>query len=230
MKQKILFVLTSHDILGNTNQKTGYHFSEMTHVWKTFHDAGYEIDLISPQGGNAPIDSFDLSDDISKEFWDHPLYQPKVQNTLIPSAINPEEYVAIYFPGGHGAMFDLPQHKEIAQITATIYENGGVVGAVCHGPAGILNVKLSNDKYLVEVKKVNAYTNLEETNKGLDKIVPFLLETELLNRGAKFESSPPKHPHVVEDARLVTGQNPASAKGVGEMMLQIQQNQQLEME
>lgn len=123
------------------------------------------------------------------------------------------------FAGGHGTMWDFADNTELAKITADIYENGGVVGAVCHGPAGLVNVKLSNGKYLVDGKKINAFTNEEETAVKLEKVVPFLLESKLIERGAKFEKSGLWQPHVTVDQRVVTGQNPQSAKGVGEAIL-----------
>src|SRR5690606_20733211 len=130
---------------------------------------------------------------------------------------------AIHYAGGHGTMWDFPDNKELAAIAARIYENNGIVSAVCHGPAGLVNVQLSNGKYLIEGKKINAFTNEEETAVKLDKVVPFLLETKLIERGAKFEKSGLWQPHVVIDQRLVTGQNPQSAKEVGMAVLKLLQ-------
>jgi len=220
MKQKkILFVVTSHDTKGSTGQPTGFYLDEAAHPWAVLHDAGYEIDFVSPKGGKAPVDGFDLKDPVNKRFWEDSTYRPKIENTLRPDEVKPEDYMAIHFVGGHGAMWDLPQNDALAQIAARIYEQQGIVSAVCHGPAGLVNIKLSNGKYLVEGKKVNGFTNEEEIAVGLDKVVPFLLEDKLKERGAHFEKSGLWQSHVVADQRLVTGQNPASAHAVGEKML-----------
>ncbi len=217
--KKILFVVTSHDKKGDTGQPTGYYLSEVSHPWEVLHNAGYEIDFVSPKGGKAPVDGFDLKDPINKKFWENDVYHHKVENTLKPSEINPSNYVAIHFAGGHGAVWDLPDNAEIASIATKIYENNGIVSAVCHGPAGIVNIKLSNGKYLVDGKKVNAFTNEEETAVGLEKVVPFLLEDKLKERGVIFEKSGVWQSHVVTDQRLVTGQNPQSAEAVGKAVL-----------
>lgn len=216
MKKKILFVVTSHDKKGDTGAATGFYLSEVSHPWDVLTQAGYEIDFVSPKGGKAPVDGFDLTDPINKKFWDNTEYHHKVNNTMKPSEVNPNDYVAIHFAGGHGAMWDLADNTEIAAIATKIYENNGVISAVCHGPAGLVNIKLNNGKYLVDGKKVNAFTNEEETAVKLEKVVPFPLETQLIARGAKFEKSGLWQQHVAIDDRLITGQNPQSAHAVGE--------------
>lgn len=216
MKKKILFVVTSHDKKGSTNEKTGYFLGEVAHPWKVLTDAGYEIDFVSPLGGNPPVDGFDLNDATNKAFWENAYYHQKITNSLKPSQVNPADYVAVYYAGGHGAMWDLPNDTAIAKITAAIYEQNGIVAAVCHGPAGLVNVKLSNGTYLVSGKKLNGFTNEEETIVGLTKVVPFLLEDKLKERGGIFEKSAPWQTHAVTDQRLITGQNPQSATAVGE--------------
>lgn len=217
--KKILFVLSSHDQLGNTGKKTGYYLSEVAHPWHVLKNAGYEIDFVSPQGGNPPVDGFDLKDSINNVFWTDSLYQVKLKNSMKPVDVKAEDYVAIHYAGGHGTMWDFADNTELAAIAAKIYENGGVVSAVCHGPAGLVNIKLSNGKYLVEGKKINGFTNEEEVAVKLDKVVPFLLETKLIERGAIFEKSGMWQPHTVVDQRVVTGQNPQSATKVGEAVL-----------
>lgn len=219
MDKKVLIVVTSHDKKGNTGQPTGYYLSEVSHPWEVLHNAGYEIDIVSPKGGKAPVDGFNLEDPINKKFWDNSKYRNKIENTLRPSEIKTEEYSAIIYAGGHGTMWDFADNTELAKIASKIYENNGVVGAVCHGPAGLVNIKLNNGKYLVNGKKINAFTNEEEVAVGLDKIVPFMLESKLIERGAIFEKSGLWQVHVTVDQRVVTGQNPASAHGVGEAVL-----------
>lgn len=216
MNKKILFVVTSHGEKGNTGQKTGYYLSEVSHPWKVLVEAGYEIDFVSPKGGNPPVDGFNLDDPTNKEFWENEKYHKKITHSLKPSEVKVSDYAAIFYAGGHGAMWDLPTDEAIAQIAAQIYEHNGIVGAVCHGPAGLVNIKLSNGKYLIDGKKVNGFSNEEETIVGLTKVVPFMLEDKLKEHGGIYEKSAPWQVHVTVDQRLITGQNPQSAAEVGE--------------
>jgi putative intracellular protease/amidase len=218
MKKKILFVVTSHDKKGDTGENTGYYLGEVSHPWEVLHKAGYEIDFVSPKGGTPPVDGFDLKDPVNKEFWESK-DKNKIDNSLKPSQVNPSEYCTIFYAGGHGAMWDFADNKELADIASKIYENGGIVAAVCHGPAGLVNIKLNNGKYLVDGKKINAFTNEEESEVKLTNVVPFLLEDKLKEKGAKFEKSGFWQNHVVNDQRVITGQNPQSAKSVGETIL-----------
>lgn len=218
MKQKILFVVTSHDKKGSTGEATGYYLAEVSHPWKVLTDAGYEIDFVSPKGGNPPVDGFDLSDPDNKAFWEDSLYHNKISHSLKPSEVKPGDYAAIYYAGGHGAMWDLPDNKAIAGIASAIYEKKGIVAAVCHGPAGLLAIRLANGHYLVDGKKVNGFSNEEEALVKLSDVVPFLLEDQLKKRGGIYEKSGPWQEHVVVDQRLITGQNPQSAKAVGEAL------------
>lgn len=219
MKKKILFVVTSHDKKGSTNEKTGYYLDEVSHPWEVLHKAGYEIDFVSPKGGTPPVDGFDLKDPVNKEFWENKEYRNKIDHSLTPSQVNAKDYSTIFYAGGHGAMWDLADNKELADIASTVYENGGIVAGVCHGPAGLVNIKLNNGKYLVDGKKINAFTNEEESAVKLTDVVPFLLENKLKERGAQFEKSGLWQNHVVSDQRVITGQNPQSAKSVGEAIL-----------
>jgi putative intracellular protease/amidase len=219
MKKKILFVVTSHDKKGSTGEDTGYYLGEVSHPWEVLHKAGYEIDFVSPKGGTPPVDGFDLKDPVNKEFWENTEYKNKIDHSLQPSQVNPDNYSAILYAGGHGAMWDFADNTELAGIASKIYENGGIVSAVCHGPAGLVNIKLNNGKYLVDGKKINAFTNEEEAEVKLTNVVPFLLEEKLKERGAKFEKSGLWQNHVVTDQRVITGQNPQSAKSVGEAIL-----------
>ncbi|WET49004.1 type 1 glutamine amidotransferase domain-containing protein [Chryseobacterium indologenes] len=219
MKKKILFVVTSHDKKGSTGEDTGYYLGEVSHPWEVLYKAGYEIDFVSPKGGTPPVDGFDLKDPVNNEFWENKEYKNKIDHSLTPSQVNPKEYSTIFYAGGHGAMWDLADNKELANIASTIYENGGIVAGVCHGSAGLVNIKLRNGKYLVDGKKINAFTNEEESAVKLTDVVPFLLENKLKERGAKFEKSGLWQNHVVTDQRVITGQNPQSAKSVGEAIL-----------
>lgn len=222
-KKKILFVVTSHDKKSN-EEKTGYYLSEVSHPWKILKEAGYEIDFVSPKGGTPPVDGFDLNDSINKEFWENDIYQNKISNSLKPNDIISKDYSAIYFAGGHGAMWDLPNNKIIAEITKTIYENNGIIGAVCHGSAGLINIKLKNGKYLIDGKKINGFSNEEETIIGLTKVVPFSLEDKIKEHGGLYIKDKPWQEFVVSDQRLVTGQNPQSATIVGEKIKELLNN------
>lgn len=219
MKKKILFVVTSHNVKGSTGEPTGFYLSEVAHPWYVLTKAGYEIDFVSPKGGKAPVDGFSLEDRINRKFWEDTFYRSKIEHTMKPSEVNAGDYVAIHYAGGHGAMWDFPDNTALASLAAGIYENGGIVSAVCHGPAGLVNVRLSNGNYLVKGKRINAFTNEEEVAVKLNKVVPFLLESTLSERGAIFEKSEPGQAHVAVDQRVVTGQNPQSANAVGEAIV-----------
>ncbi len=218
--KKILFVVSSHGELGHTGERTGYYLSEVAHPWKVLTCAGYEIDFVSPRGGMPPVDGFQLLDPVNRKFWNSQKYQKKLIDSLSPEEVNPDEYSAIFYAGGHGAMWDFPPNTVLADIARRIYEAGGVVAAVCHGPAGLLNVKLSDGKHLIEGKKVSGFTNEEEELVKRTAVVPFLLEDELKNRCALYEKGIPMVPYVVVDSRIVTGQNPLSAKRVGKKILE----------
>lgn len=219
IKKKILFVVTSHDKKGDTGENTGYYLGEVSHPWEVLYHAGYEIDFVSPKGGTPPVDGFDLKDPANKEFWENKEYKNKIDHSLEPSQVNSNNYTAIFYAGGHGAMWDFADNTALAAVASKIYENGGIVAGVCHGPAGLVNIKLNNGTYLVNGKKINAFTNEEESEVKLTNVVPFLLEDKLKQRGAKFEKSGVWQNHVVTDQRVITGQNPQSAKSVGEAIL-----------
>jgi len=227
--KKILFVLSSQGTYTSEDgqiKETGYFLPELTHAWDVLEKANYEIDFVSPKGGKAPVYGIDLEDPINKRFLENSTYKAKVENTFSPKQVTSKDYQAIYYVGGHGTMWDFPENIYLATLAAQIYENQGVIGGVCHGPAGLINIKLSNGEYLVKGKKINAFTNEEEQLVKMDKIVPFSLEDELINKGAIFEKSAPWEKHIASDQRVVTGQNPASAQGVGEEILHILQKLQ----
>lgn len=220
-KAQILIVLTSHNTLGNTGQDTGFYLPEVTHPYEVFEHAGFAVEFVSPQGGKAPMTGVDLEDPLNKAFLENPNKVAQIENTFHPSQIDPNKYNAIFYAGGHGVMWDFPDNEQLAKISAAIYERGGVVGAVCHGPAGLVNIKLSNGEYLVNGKTVSCFTNEEEAAVELTDVVPFLLESKMIERGAQVVKAPNFQTQVTVSDRLVTGQNPASAKGVGEEMLKL---------
>ena len=219
--KKILFVLTSHDRKGNTGQPTGFYLPEAAHPWAVLQEHGFEIDFSSPMGGRPPMDGADEPDAVSRRFLDTREVMQKLANTLTPAQLSTTEYAAILFVGGHGTMWDFPNDQNLARAATSIYEAGGVVGAVCHGPAALVNLKLSNGQYLVHGKRVAAFTDDEERAVNLHEVVPFLLATTLQQRGAMHVAAPNWQANVVTDERLVTGQNPASAEGVGREMARL---------
>jgi putative intracellular protease/amidase len=219
--QRVLFVLTSHAQLGNTGKATGFYLPEVTHPEAVFERAGIEVEFVSPQGGKAPMTGENLDDPLDRAFLENPTKVAKIERTLTPAEIDPNRYDAIFYAGGHGTMWDFPEHELLAKIGAAIYDRGGIVGSVCHGAAGLLNIKLSDGNYLIAGKTVSAFTNEEETAVGLSDVVPFLLVSKLIERGAIHQQSPNFQTHVEVCDRLVTGQNPASAQGVGEQMLKL---------
>ncbi|MGV4935252.1 type 1 glutamine amidotransferase domain-containing protein [Serratia nematodiphila] len=225
MSQRILFVLTSHDRKGLADAPdaapSGFYLSEVTHPYKVLNDAGFSVDFVSPKGGKTHVDGLNLEDPVNASFWNDAALRGATENTLAPSQIDPDLYDAIFYAGGHATMWDFPDNAELASIAARIYERGGVVSAVCHGPAGLVNIKLPDGRYLVANKDVSAFTNDEERAVGLYDTVPFLLADVLRARGARHLPAANFEAQVVVSERLVTGQNPASAKGVAEAMLPL---------
>jgi putative intracellular protease/amidase len=219
--QRVLFVLTSHDTLGNTGKETGFYLPEMTHPYEVFEQSGIEVEFVSPKGGKAPMIGVDLQDPSNKVFLEDAAKVAKVENTLTPAVIDASRYDAIFYCGGHGTMWDFPENQALAAIAAQIYEHGGVVGAVCHGPAGLIPIRLSTKELLVAGKTVAGFTNAEEIAVGLADVVPFLLADKLAELGATHTQSDNFQAHVEVSDRLVTGQNPASARGVGEQMVAL---------
>jgi putative intracellular protease/amidase len=222
----ILFVLTNTEKLGDTGRQTGFYLPEAAHPYEVFTNSGYNVDFVTPKGGKAPVDekSVELfsNDKACKDFMNNESVQKRVQETLKPSDIDLNKYSTIFYVGGHGPLYDVPDNAELAKLAADLYEkHNGVVSAVCHGPCGLLNIKLSNGDYLIKNKTVAGFTNEEETAVQLEKVVPFLLEDELKKRGAIFEHVAPWQPFVRTDGRLVTGQNPASATPIAEAIINV---------
>ena len=218
---RVAIVLTNHGQLGDTGKPTGFFLSEATHPYEVFHEAGYEIDFLSPKGGLAPMDGVDTSDPINAAFLaDEALVARTKSTTAIAKAMT-VPYDAVFFSGGHGTMWDFPNDAGVQELIRTVYERGGVVAAVCHGPAALVNARLSSGMYLVAGKEVSAFTDEEEVAVELEKVVPFALESKLRARGARFVEAPNFEKKVAVSERLVTGQNPASATGVAEAVVEL---------
>ncbi|TFH87170.1 type 1 glutamine amidotransferase domain-containing protein [Billgrantia azerbaijanica] len=215
----VLMVLTSHGELGNTGRSTGFFLGELTHPLAVFEEAGLPVELASPQGGEPPVDGLDLDDPVNARYWNDPAFRDALSTTQPLEALDASRYSALFFAGGHGTMWDFPDNPTLQRLTREAWEAGAVVGAVCHGPSALVNVRLTNGRYLVEGREVSAFTDAEERAVELDGVVPFLLASRLAERGAIHRAAENFAEQVTVSGRLVTGQNPASARGVGEAML-----------
>ena len=219
-QQSILMVVSSYG-QEQGDKLPGFEFDELAKAYLVFDANGFRIDIASPTGGTVEADKFDPEKSYNKLFLSNGEATSKLANTLATESIEPKEYDAVFIVGGKGAMFDLPKDKALQSVIAEIYENEGTVSAVCHGPAALTDVKLSNGDYLVSGKKINSFTNVEEKAFG-KKWVPhfeFMLEDRLKERGASFESSPMMLTHVAADNRLITGQNPFSTTATAEAVV-----------
>lgn len=218
--KRILMIVTSHAKLGATDTKTGFWLEELAAPYLELKKHHVEVDLASPAGGRPPADPKSETDPppAVRAFLDDREAATKLANTLRLADVK-ETYDAYFVVGGHGVMWDLAQDATLGALLARAYERGGVVAAVCHGPAALVNVRLSNGQYLVAGKRLAAFTNAEEAAVGLDKIVPFALESVLKDRGAKHEAAPMWASFAIRDGNLVTGQNPASSVAVAEATL-----------
>ena len=224
--EKILIVVTNHGELGQTGERTGYFLAEAAHPWKVFKEAGYTVEFASPEGGYAPMDpkSFDLEDPVNKELWHDLAAVENLVHTKSLSALDRDDYAAVFFAGGHGTMYDFPDSPEIQAIVRSFIESEKPVGAVCHGPAALVNVTLSDGTHLLKDRSVNGFTNEEESGVGLTEVMPFLLESAMKEAGGNFRKSAPFEAHVAVDGPLVTGQNPASATNAAEAIVRLLQN------
>ncbi|WP_433831765.1 type 1 glutamine amidotransferase domain-containing protein [Actinoplanes sp. CA-015351] len=217
---KILIALTSHGDLAGL-RPTGYYLAEAAHPWHVFTEAGYTVDFVSVAGGEPPIDGADLSDPIQKAFTEDPAVQAQLAVTPTFAEVDQADYDAILFAGGHGAVFDFPDDPDLATLARDLYERGGVVAAVCHGPAALVGITLSDGSPIVAGKNIAAFTDSEEAAVGLTDVVPFLLQSTLEKQGGKHTGAADWQPHVVTDGHLVTGQNPASSTGVAEAVVKV---------
>ncbi|MDZ4381987.1 MAG: type 1 glutamine amidotransferase domain-containing protein [Parvibaculum sp.] len=224
-KSRVAIVLTSHGKLGDTGKETGFHYEELTTPWYVFADDGVEITLSSIEGGEPPADPSSLPDDEAKRpesvrrFLKDPKAVKALNNTVPVAKLAAKDFDAVYLPGGHGCMWDMPDNDALSRLVSEIYEKGGVVGAVCHGPAGLLGARLSDGTPFVKDRLINSFTDEEERKAEKEGIVPFLLETQLRGLGARFDGGKPFERHACREGRVVTGQNPASAEGVAHGML-----------
>jgi len=224
MSKKVLFVLTSHDELGNTGLKTGFWTEELAAPYYALSDMGVEITLASPKGGQPPIDpkSEDPSSqtDATRRMENDEVLKDKLKNTHKLSEVKSEDFDAVFYPGGHGPLWDLAKDKVSQDLIVDFYSNDKPVAFVCHAPGVLKDVKIDGE-YLVKGKNVTGFTNTEEEAVQLTDVVPFLVEDMLKQNGGSYSKVEDWAPYTVVDGRLITGQNPASSEKVAEELLKL---------
>lgn len=221
MTKRVLMILTNGTTLGDTGRENGAYLPEVAHPLAVFRARDYAVDFASPLGGAVHLYGGSPEDPDVRALLDDAETLARIQASLAPRQIDDARYDAIFYVGGHATMWDFPDAADIAAIAARVYERGGVVSAVCHGPAGLVNIRLSTGAFLVGGQTVTSFTNEEEDAVGLRGVLPFLLESRLVERGASFSKAADFERHVVVSGRLVTGQNPASATGVAEEVVKL---------
>lgn len=217
----VVLVMTSHDKLGDTGKPTGFFLGELTHPLEVFEKAGLSVEFASINGGEPPVDGLELEDPVNARYWNDKSFREKLSQTKKLSELDPSKYAAVFFVGGHGTMWDFPDNSAVQRFARELFEAGSPVGAVCHGPAALVNAKLSDGTYLVAGKEVSSFTNSEEEKVGLTKVVPFLLASKFEERGARHLPAADFAKQVVASGNLVTGQNPASAAGVADKIVEL---------
>jgi len=220
---KILIVLTSHDELGNTGKKTGFWVEEFATPYYVLADAGADITIASPKGGQPPVDpKSELADaqTLSTErFYKDNVLIDKVAHSLKLSDVKQADYYAVFYPGGHGPLWDLATDKNSIRLIEEFYNNQKPIAFVCHAPASLIHVKAENGEPLVKGKQVTGFSNSEEDGVQLANIVPFLLEDELKKLGGHYSKGKDWESYVKQDGLLITGQNPASSEAVAKLLL-----------
>ena len=220
---KILMVLTSHNELGNTGEKTGFWLEEFAAPYYTFLDAGAELVLASPLGGQPPLDpKSDLPDfqtPATERFKKDEQAQQVLANTVKLEDVSQADFDAVFYPGGHGPLWDLAESDQSIALIEAFAQAGKPISFVCHAPGVLRHVKAANGEPLIKGRKVTGFTNGEEAGVELTDVVPFLIEDEFIRLGGHYEKGADWQPHVVEDGRLITGQNPASSEAVAQALI-----------
>ncbi|WP_339475959.1 type 1 glutamine amidotransferase domain-containing protein [Pseudomonas sp. RL_5y_Pfl2_69] len=220
---KVLMVLTSHDQLGDTGLKTGFWLEEFAAPYYVFKDAGAEVVLASPAGGQPPLDPKselpDFQTDMTHRFNADPDARRALANTVKLDTVNSKDFDAVFYPGGHGPLWDLAESKTSIELIQSFERSGKPIGFVCHAPGVLRHVKAADGAPLVKGRRVTGFTNGEEAAVELTDVVPFLIEDEFQSLGGFYEKGPDWAPFVIEDGKLVTGQNPASSEGVAKALV-----------
>lgn len=222
---KVLFVVTSHDELGNTGHKTGFWVEEFAAPYYSFKDSGFEVVVATPKGGQAPIDPNsevpDAQTAATERYYKDQEVQNIIANTQKLSEKKADDFDAVFYPGGHGPLWDLANDKDSQQLILDFYNSKKPVGAVCHAPGVFKNITFENGDPFVKGKNVTGFSNTEEAAVQLTDVVPFLVEDELQKLGGHYTKTSDWGVHVVEDGLLVTGQNPASSESVAEKLIAL---------
>lgn len=223
MSKRILVVLTSHDQLGDTGEKTGFWLEEFAAPYYVFKDAGAVVTLASPKGGQPPLDpksdAEDSQTDETRRFKQDEAAQAELANTHLLSEIKADDYDAVFYPGGHGPLWDLVDDKDSIKLIETFIAQGKPVASVCHAPIVLVNAKDSNGEPLVKGRQVTGFTNGEEDAVGLTNVVPHLVEDALQKCGGIYSKADIFTPYVREDGQLITGQNPPSSAPTAEALM-----------
>jgi putative intracellular protease/amidase len=218
--KKVLIIVSNANAIGPNNRRTGIFLPEVAHPYAVFAAADYQIDFASLTGDTPYLDALNLADDLMNLSFLTGKGWEAMQKAVKLSDVRVEFYDAIFIPGGLAPMVDMPENTMLKGVIKEAYERQDIIGAVCHGPVSLLNVRLSGGTLLLEGKNITSFTNEEENNYAVAD-VPFLLQTALTNQGAKFHEAEPWSAYSIMDGNLVTGQNPASARGVAQKMIQL---------
>lgn len=220
---KVLMVLTSHSELGNTGKKTGFWLEEFAAPYYVFKEAGADITLASPAGGQPPLDpKSDLPDfqtELTHRFKVDPAAQQALANTVKLDSVNADDFDTVFYPGGHGPLWDLAESATSIALIEAFERAGKPIGFVCHAPGVLRHVKTATGEPLVKGRNVTGFTNGEEADVELTNVVPFLIEDEFIDQGAHYQKGPNWAPFILEDGKLITGQNPASSEGVAQALV-----------
>lgn len=225
MAKSMLMVMTSHELMGDTGNKTGMWLEEFASPYYAFKDAGYSITLASPMGGQVPIDPNSLTDDAmtddAKRYTEDEVARSAIASTIPLEDVRAEEFDAVFYPGGHGPLWDLSDNAHSIQLIEDMIAAEKPVAAVCHAPIVLKDVKTPGGKFLVDGKSVTGFSNSEEAAMELTDVVPYLVEDELVNKGGKYESADDFAVKVCTDGLLVTGQNPPSSRPAAEALMKL---------
>ncbi|MFZ4822995.1 type 1 glutamine amidotransferase domain-containing protein [Pseudomonas putida] len=224
--RQMLVILTNHARYPSRTDSTGLWLTELTHFTDVVEAAGYSTVFASPKGGAVPLDERSLGwlymDKAAREHLQSPAFRTRLQNTLPIADIDPPQFGVIYFTGGHGVMWDFPNNPDLRRVAETIYNQGGIVSAVCHGVAGLLDLKDEKGQLIIKGKNITGFSDREELFSGMKNQVPFVLEDKLVSQGARYRKGwLPFTSFAITDGRLVTGQNPQSPKAVAEAVVAV---------
>lgn len=225
-KRQILVILTNHASYPSRTDTTGLWLTELTHFTDVVEAAGYSTVFASPKGGAVPLDERSLGwlymDKAARKHLQSAAFRDRLQNTLPIAAIDPSRFGVIYFTGGHGVMWDFPNNPDLQRVAETIYNQGGIVSAVCHGVAGLLDLKDEKGQLIIKGKHITGFSDREELFSGMKSQVPFFLEEKLVSQGARYRKGRlPFTSFAITDGKLVTGQNPQSPKAVAEAVMAV---------